>query len=48
VGLTWEGGYVITPTAPGLGLELNDEMIAANPYRSNELHLNLALKPVVP
>ena len=46
--IAWEGGYIIPPTTPGLGLELNDEMIAANPYIGSELHLNLETEPVVP
>ncbi len=46
--ITWEDGYVIPPTVPGLGVELNDAVIAANPYKGSELHLNLALEPVVP
>jgi L-alanine-DL-glutamate epimerase-like enolase superfamily enzyme len=47
-GIAWEGGYVLPSTAPGLGLELNDEVIAANPYRSKELHLDMVVMPVIP
>lgn len=46
--IAWEGGYVLPSTAPGLGLELNDEFIAANPYRSKELHLDMVVTPVTP
>jgi galactonate dehydratase len=46
--IVWQDGYVIPPTAPGLGVELNDEAIEANPYLGNELHLNLATEPVLP
>jgi len=28
----WEDGYVIPPSEPGLGIELNEEMIAKHPY----------------
>lgn len=45
--IVWEDGYVIPPTAPGLGIELNDEFIAANPYTGTELHLNLVSEPIV-
>ena len=38
----WEDGYVIPPTAPGLGVELNEEVAAAHPYRGNRLHLEVA------
>ncbi len=45
--ITWEEGYVIPPAAPGLGVELNDAAIAANPYRGTDLHLGLVTEPVV-
>ncbi len=44
----WSDGYVIPPTAPGLGIELNDEIISANPYTDKELHLGQAHDPVTP
>ena len=31
--IRWENGYIIPPTAPGLGVELNEEVVAAHPYR---------------
>ena len=31
--IEWEDGYIIPPTAPGLGVELDDEVVAAHPYR---------------
>lgn len=37
--LTWEGGYVLPPAAPGLGVELDEEVAAAHPYTGVELHL---------
>lgn len=46
--IAWEGGYVVPPEAPGLGVELNDAVIAAHPYTGTELHLNLVNEPVVP
>ncbi len=47
-GIDWENGFVIPPTRPGLGVELNDAFIAANPYTGTELHLSLVSDPVVP
>lgn len=47
-GIDWQDGYVIPPTAPGLGVELNDAMIAANPYSGAELHLEMTQEPVLP
>jgi len=45
--IKWDGGYLIPPTTPGLGIELNDATIAANPYTDTELHLNPITEPVV-
>jgi len=42
----WEDGYVIPPTAPGLGVELNEDFARANPYTGNELHLSMSPDPV--
>jgi len=30
--LKWENGYIIPPTSPGLGVELNEEVAAKHPY----------------
>lgn len=46
--ITWDAGYVIPPKAPGLGVELNDDVIAAHPYTDKGLHLNLDTVPVTP
>ncbi|RAS01680.1 mandelate racemase/muconate lactonizing enzyme family protein [Ensifer adhaerens] len=46
--IVWENGFVIPPTAPGLGVTLNDEAIAQSPYAGSELHLNLITEPVAP
>jgi galactonate dehydratase len=35
----WEDGYVVPPTAPGLGIELDEEVAARHPYEGDELHL---------
>ena len=40
----WDSGYLLTPAVPGLGLELNDAVIAANPVTdSAALHLEMCL-----
>jgi 2-dehydro-3-deoxyphosphogalactonate aldolase len=44
--IRWEAGYVIPPTEPGLGVELNEAVLARHPYRGNLLHLEMADKPV--
>jgi 2-dehydro-3-deoxyphosphogalactonate aldolase len=40
--LTWEDGYMVAPTEPGLGIELNTDVIEANPYTTGgRLHLEM-------
>jgi galactonate dehydratase len=44
--IRWEAGYVIPPTEPGLGVELNEELIARHPYKGDLLHLEMTQDPV--
>ena len=44
--IRWEAGYVIPPTEPGLGVELNEELIARHPYEGDMLHLEMTQYPV--
>jgi 2-dehydro-3-deoxyphosphogalactonate aldolase len=44
--IQWEDGYIIPPTKPGLGIELNEEVAAAHPYTGNKLHLLPSNEPV--
>ena len=37
--IQWEDGYIIPPTKPGLGVELNEEVAAEHPYTGRRLHL---------
>jgi len=40
--LVWEQGYMPAPTAPGLGIELNEKVIEDHPYISGgRLHLEM-------
>lgn len=40
--LQWEEGYLIAPTEPGLGIELNEDVIRQHPYESGgRLHLEM-------
>jgi L-alanine-DL-glutamate epimerase-like enolase superfamily enzyme len=44
--LTVEDGYIIPSREPGLGVELNHDVIAAHtPYRGDRLHLQMAEEP---
>ena len=44
--ITWEDGHVIPPSAPGLGVELNEEVAAAHPYEGEALHLEMRDQPL--
>jgi galactonate dehydratase len=43
----WEEGYVIPPTEPGLGIELNESVISEFPYTGDRLHLEMDDSPVI-
>jgi len=44
--MQWQDGYVIPPTEPGLGIELNEQVARANPYTGTQLHLEMSEEPV--
>ena len=44
--IRWEEGYIIPPTKPGLGVELNEEVAARHPYEGDELHLEMLDRPL--
>jgi len=46
--MQWEAGYLVVPTPPGLGVELNIEVAEAPPYTGTELHLGMRSTPVPP
>jgi L-alanine-DL-glutamate epimerase-like enolase superfamily enzyme len=43
--IQWEAGYIIPPTEPGLGVELNEEVALAHPYEGKALHLDMTHTP---
>ena len=44
--ITWEDGYVIPPSRPGIGVELDEEVAAAHPYTGERLHLEMLDRPL--
>jgi len=44
--IRWEDGYVIPPSEPGLGVELNEDFARAHPYTGSALHLAPTYKPL--
>lgn len=44
--IRWQDGYIIPPRAPGLGVELNEEVALRHPYTGSSLHLEMTNRPV--
>ena len=44
--IRWQDGYIIPPTEPGLGVELDEAFIAGYPYKGTQLHLDMAGHPL--
>jgi 2-dehydro-3-deoxyphosphogalactonate aldolase len=45
--IRWEEGYVIPPSEPGLGIELDEKVARAHPYEGSGLHLEMTNHPIV-
>jgi L-alanine-DL-glutamate epimerase-like enolase superfamily enzyme len=43
--ITWEDGYIHAPTAPGLGIEVDEALCRAHPYTGDRLHLEMQEAP---
>ena len=43
--IRWEDGYVIPSDEPGLGIELDDDVVARHPYAGDRLHLEMQETP---
>lgn len=44
--IKWENGYVIPSREPGLGIELDEDLARANPYKGKDLHLVPVFDPI--
>jgi len=44
--IRWQDGYVIPPTEPGLGIELDEAVALAHPYTGTNLHLEMTNRPI--
>ena len=44
--LQWQDGYIMPPTEPGLGIELDETVLANYPYEGDKLHLEMVENPV--
>jgi galactonate dehydratase len=36
--IVWEKGFIIPPSKPGLGVELNEEVVAQHPFKKSPIH----------
>jgi galactonate dehydratase len=45
--IEWQDGFIIPPTAPGLGIELDEAVAAAHPYTGTRLHLEMTNQPIL-
>ena len=45
--IRWEDGHVLVPDAPGIGVELNEEVALANPYSGDRLQLRMGDEPAI-
>jgi len=43
--IEWQDGFIQAPTAPGLGIEFDEELARANAYSGNHLHLEMEEAP---
>ena len=44
--IKWEDGHIIPPTKPGLGVELNEEVAAKNPYTGTGVFPEMVDRPI--
>ena len=44
--IIWEDGFIFPSNEPGLGIELNESVAKKNPYKLNDLHLEMSSKSV--
>ena len=47
-GMRWEEGYVIPPTEPGLGIEVDEDLARAHPWTGEALQLGMAEEALTP
>ncbi len=43
--IQWEDGHILVPTAPGIGVELNEAFAEAHPYTGDRLQLRMGDEP---
>jgi L-alanine-DL-glutamate epimerase-like enolase superfamily enzyme len=43
--IRWEAGEIVVPDAPGLGIEIDEELARAHPFTGKGLHLEMQEAP---
>lgn len=46
--VVWQDGYVLPPDGPGLGVEIDEAVARAHPWRGDRLHLEMSPAPPEP
>ena len=44
--IEWNDGRIVPPTAPGLGVELDEEVARSHPYQGDRTHLTMWSDPI--
>jgi L-alanine-DL-glutamate epimerase-like enolase superfamily enzyme len=44
--IEWHDGRIVPPTGPGLGIEVDEDLVRAHPYEGNDLHLTMWSDPI--
>ncbi|MGD8211352.1 MAG: mandelate racemase/muconate lactonizing enzyme family protein [Desulfobacterales bacterium] len=44
--IQWENGYIVPPSGPGLGVELDEAVAAKHSYKGKQLHLEMLDRPI--
>jgi len=44
--IQWQDGFIIPPTEPGLGVELDEAVALSHPYTGTDLHLDMTHEPM--
>ena len=43
--IKWENGFILSPQAPGLGIEFDEQLANDNKYNGDKLHLEMQEQP---
>ncbi|MGH8229861.1 MAG: hypothetical protein ACREU3_18485, partial [Steroidobacteraceae bacterium] len=44
--LRWEGGFIVPPAEPGLGIELREDVLRAHAYRGKDPAIDISYRSI--